>query len=189
MSKKLLHTLIGLTTLVSSIMYIISDSIELLESGFSATQLYLTYAAFVLIPFFVLGLYALQMPQSGWLGLIGALAYGLAFIFYSGTAVYALTAKTANYEILVIELGFLYTFHGALLVIGATLFGMEIIRAKVLPFWTGITLIIGAILGVVINLMGLSDIFQVISSAIRSVAFIGMGIEVLKGLSAHNVTQ
>ena len=39
MSKKLLHTLIGLTTLVSSIMYIISDSIELLESGFSIRDL------------------------------------------------------------------------------------------------------------------------------------------------------
>jgi hypothetical protein len=76
-----------------------------------------------------------------------------------------------------------------LLVVGGALFGMGIIRAQILPIWTGFTLIISVVLALVINLMELPDIFQVASSAIRNIAFIGMGFAVLKGISVPDSTK
>ena len=78
MSRNKLCIIVGSITLLSSIMYILSDIIELLGGGFSATQLHLTYAAFLFIPFFLIGLYTLQLPRAGGLGLAGAATYGIS---------------------------------------------------------------------------------------------------------------
>ena len=53
-------------------------------SGFSRPQLILTYVA--AIPVFVLGLYAVQRPRIGTLGLLGAIGYSCAYVFYRHSA-------------------------------------------------------------------------------------------------------
>ncbi|HEV8439468.1 MAG TPA: hypothetical protein VGT40_15355 [Methylomirabilota bacterium] len=175
-----MRPLVSLTALASSLAYIGSDVAELLGHGFSPAQLYVTYAAFVAVPFFILGLHALQGPRAGWLSLIGAVCYATSFIFYAGTAVYAIVAGTPDYETLVSEMGALYTFHGALLVIGGLLFGAAAIRAAVWPRWTGIALIVGVLLSLFLALVRLPDIMQTAASTIRSVAFVGMAVAALQ---------
>lgn len=86
MSGNALCWLIGLTALVSSILYILPDRIESPGTGFSSTRLYLSYVAFVAVPFFSIGAHAVRRPRTGWPGLIGAPARGVSFIFFAGTA-------------------------------------------------------------------------------------------------------
>ena len=52
-----LRVLVGLGAMVFSIIYILSDLIELAQGGFSPVQLTLTYAGEAALPLFVLGIY------------------------------------------------------------------------------------------------------------------------------------
>jgi hypothetical protein len=167
-------------TLLSSVLYMVSDGIEWLGSGFAPFQLYLTYIAFVMVPFIMTGLFAIQWPKIHWIGLIGAVAFGASFVFYAGTAIYALTVQTGDYEDLVRELGLLYTLHGGLLVAGGILFGAAVIRSRILPLWTGYALTGGVVVNLVISLIGLPDSNQIVGSSIRNIAFFGMAVRVLK---------
>lgn len=76
---------VGLAALIFSVLYFASDLLELVQGGFSAGQLVLTYVAVAAIPIFVIGLYAVQLPRIGWLGLVGAVGYAYDFIYFTGT--------------------------------------------------------------------------------------------------------
>ena len=179
MLSRNLRLLIGFATVIAPTLYTISDLLEVTGGGFSANQLWLNYVAFIPIPFFIIGLYAIQSPRAGWMSLIGAIAYGISFIFFTGTTLYALILKTENYSILIEELGSIYAFHGGLMVVGGLLFGAGVIQARVLPQWTGWLLILGVGLNLFLYLLGLPDLTQILGSTMRNIAFIGMGIAIL----------
>src|SRR5437762_5348751 len=80
-------SLIGVAAVVFSALYLLSDVIELLQGGFSTTQLVLTYISEASIPLFVIGIYAAQRPRIGRLGLVGAVGYAYTFVFFTGTVV------------------------------------------------------------------------------------------------------
>ena len=180
MLQKNLRLIIGLATIIAFTLHILSDALEVLSGGFSANQLWINYVAFLPIPFLMVGLYAVQLPRVGWMSLGGAIAYGTSFIFFSGTTLYALVAKTADYPTLVEELGSIYTFFGGLMVAGGILFGIAAIKAKVFPKWTGWLLILGVALNLLFSLLAFPDLSQIVGSMVRNVAFIGMGIAILR---------
>jgi hypothetical protein len=175
-----MRAVVGYVTLVSSALYLASEAMELAADGFSSTQLVATYAAFALVPFAVLGLHALQHAPADWTSLVGASAYGLAYVFYAGTAMYALAAKTTDYAALVHALGGLYVLHGVLMVAGGLLFGTAVIRARIFPWWTGVALIAGAAIALVLNVLEFPASVQVLPSVIRTAAFVGMAIAALR---------
>jgi hypothetical protein len=70
-----LAQLVGLVAVAFTAVYFISDLIEVAQGGFSTFRLALTYAGEAAIPFFVIGLYAVQRPRIGRLGFLGAIAY------------------------------------------------------------------------------------------------------------------
>lgn len=179
MLSRNLRLLIGFTTVIAPTLHTISDLLEVTGGGFSANQLWLNYVAFLPIPFFIIGLYAIQRPYVGWMSLTGAIAYGISFIFFAGTTLYALILKTENYSTLIEELGSIYAFHGGLMVVGGLLFGAAVIRARVLPRWTGWLLILGVSLNLLLYLLALPNLTQIIGSTIRNIAFIGMGITII----------
>lgn len=155
-------------------------------SGFSPVQLYMTYGAFVAVPFSLMGLHAIQSPRVGWFSLVGSVAYGSSFIFYAATVVYALVQQTADYANLVDSLGILYPLHGLLLILGGLLFGGSVMRAGVLPRWTGLLLMVGVVVNLAIAALPLPDISQIIGSTLRNIAFLGMAIALLKPQPASN---
>ena len=175
-----LRLIIGWTAIISPLLHILSDLLEVFGGGFSASQLWINYVAFLPIPFLVIGLYAVQLPRSGWMSLTGAIAYGTSFIFFSGTTLYALVAKTADYPTLIEELGSIYTFFGGLMVVGGILFGIAVIEAKVLPRWTGWLLIFGVSLNLLFSLLAFPDLSHIFASMVRNIAFIGMGIAIIR---------
>ncbi|MEA2146481.1 MAG: hypothetical protein QOG59_2068 [Solirubrobacteraceae bacterium] len=174
---------LGGVTLAFSIVYFVSDVIELIQGGFSSTQLALTYAAEVVIPFLVLALYAFQRPRIGRIGFIGALAYAYAFIFFTGTVAYALVDHTSDWNALTHRFGAWITIHSAIMVIAGIMFGLATIRAGALPRWTGATLILGMIL--MTAAMTLPDGAQTAAAGVRDLAFAGMGGSLLVSSSAR----
>lgn len=173
-----LALLIGGTAVASSVLYLLSDLIEFAQGGFSTPQLALTYAAEAAIPLFILGLFAVQRPRIGALGLVGAVTYAYTLVFFTSTVVYALVNHTHDWEELTTELGAWVTVHSVLMVPAGVVFGAAVIRANVLPRWTGITLIVGMILMAVTA--SLPDVLQTMSAAVRDLAFAGMGAAVLR---------
>ena len=101
------------SAVVFSALYFISSPIELAQGGFSTAQLALTYAAESAIPLFVVGLYGMQRPWIGRLGLIGVVAYAYSFIFFTSTVVLALVDGAKDWDALQRPAGWWVTIHGA----------------------------------------------------------------------------
>lgn len=169
---------VGLAAVAFSAIYFISDLIEVAQGDFSTFRLSLTYAGEAAIPLFVLGLYALQRPYIGRVGLAGALAYAYSYVFFTTTVVYALIARTRNYRALTKVFGAWMPVHGAVLVLGGLAFGVAVVRARVLPRWTGVCLMVGVVL--VAAASGLSNVPRTVVAALPAAAFIGMGVAVLR---------
>jgi hypothetical protein len=171
--------LLGIGAIVFSSLYFISDIVELLQGGFSTPQLVLTYAAEAAIPFLVLGLYAAQRPQIGPLGFGAAVTYAYTFVFFTATVLYALVNHTSDWEMLQKELGAWITIHSALMVAAGVTLGIAVARARVLPRWTGRTLITGMVLMAVTT--GLPEVIRTLSAGVRDFAFATMGASLLRG--------
>ncbi len=175
--SKRLSVVVGLVAVVFSVLYFVSDLIELADGGFSTPQLTLTLFAEAAIPFVVVGLYLLQRPRIGRLGLAGAIVYAYTFVFFTGTVVYALATTTSSWDRLVEQLGPWMTFHGVLMVVAGLALGIAVVQTRALPRWTGITLMVGMVFIAVSS--GLSQLAQTASAGVRDLAFAGMGASLL----------
>ena len=139
-------TLLGSSAAIFSLLYWISDLIEALQGGFSDGQLLLTLVAEAAIPPIVIGLWLVQRSRMGRLGAISAWAYAYAFVFFTFTVFYALVDGTPDYDALTDDLGLLMTLHGAIMLFAGIGFGVAVVRAGVLPVWTGYALAVGVVL-------------------------------------------
>lgn len=182
---KTLCRIIAVTAIVAPLLHLISDVMEWRSGGFSQIQLLINYAGFLPMPFLFIGLYAVQRPKNNWLGLTGAILYGIAFIYFAHTTLYALAESFQNYELLWNRLGIVYTFHGGLMVVGGLIFGITSLRAGIL--WRNglILFVFGLLLNFVIAFLPLPDIVQISGSVTRNLGLIGIGIQLLKNSALH----
>jgi hypothetical protein len=171
-----LRWIVAVTAIIAPTLHLLSDILEWIDGGFSRIQLLINYAGFLPMPFLMLGLYAVQRPRIGWFGLIGAVLYGIAFIYFAHTTLYALEESIPNYEILWSKLGGIYTFHGGLMVAGGVIFGLDSLRAGVL--WRGAVglFVVGITLNLGLALLPLPDILQTLGSAMRNLGLIAIGV-------------
>jgi hypothetical protein len=174
---------VGVLAVLASLLYFVSDVIEAVQGGFSNVQLWLTFVAEAAVPIFVVGLALVQRPRLGRLGGFAALAYAYAFVYFTGTVVYALVNDTKDYAALTDALGATMTIHGAVMVIAGLGFGYAVIRARVLPRWTAIALMTGVVL--VALTQGMNEGVQLIAAGIRDLAFAGMGAALLRPMAQN----
>ena len=172
-----LSLVVGLSAVIFSALYLASDVVEAIQGGFSTAQLVLTFAAEAAIPFFVIGLYLAQRPRIEALGFGGAVVYAYTFVFFTGTVWFALVDGTSDWNELVGRLGIWMTIHGALMVFSGLAFGLAVVRAGVLPRWTGVALMVGVV-SIALS-STLPDAVQTASAGVRDVAFGGMGLSLL----------
>ena len=170
-------SLSAVAAVLFSSLYLLSDLIELVQGGFSTAQLTLTYVSEAAIPLFVIGIYAAQRPGIGRLGLLGAVAYAYTFVFFSSTVVFALVEHTRDWAALKGQMGAWITVHSVLMVVAGLIFGYAVIRARVLPRWTGALLMVGMLSMVAAT--GLPDAVQTGAAATRDAAFAAMGAALL----------
>ena len=176
----------GLAALGFSVVYFLSDVIEAIQGGFSDGQLWLTLVGEAAIPFFVIGLFLVQRPAIGRLGLVAAIAYAYAFVYFTGTVIYALVEHIHDYSDLSDELGGVMFIHGIVMVLAGIGFGVATIRAGVLPRWTGATLIAGVV--AVAATQGAPAGVELVAAGIRALAFAGMGAFLVFGRPAVTVS-
>jgi hypothetical protein len=174
-----LRILVGLAAIASSALYVLSDVMELAAGRLYTGQLIVTYVAEASIPFFILGLNGVQQPRGGWPSLVGALMYGLAFVGFAATVLYPLVTGTRDADAIFDDFGAIYGVNAALAFVGGLLFGASVLRAGVFPGWTGLALIAGLLLTAVLVGLGLPEGVQPVGTAVRSVAFAGMGVACL----------
>lgn len=175
-----LRWIVAITAIIAPTLHLLSDVLEWTIGGFSRIQLLINYAGFLPIPFLMLGLYAYQRPRIGWIGWIGSVLYGIAFIYFAHTTLIALEQSIPDYETLWSQLGGVYTFHGGLMVAGGVMYGIDSLRAKVL--WRGAVslFIVGIMLNLGVALLPLPDILQILGSSVRNLGLIAMGISVMR---------
>ena len=161
-----------------SALYLISDVLEVAQGGFSTGRLMVTFAGEAALPLFVIGLYTVQRPRIGVLGLIGVIAYAYSYVFFTSTVVFALFAGSRDYRSLSDAFGAWMTVHGIVMLLGGLAFGLAIVRARVLPRWTGICLMAGVVL--VVAASGMPNIARALAEAVPAAAFIGMGWALLR---------
>ena len=138
-----LKRVVGLAAVAAPALHLLSDVMEWTSGGFTRPQLLINYGAFVTMPATMIGLYAVQRPAIGLSGMLGAVLYGFAFVYFSHTTLLALSNGTGDYETLWQTLGLVYTAHGALMVIDGLLFGVASLWARVLPSWAAWSFLIG----------------------------------------------
>src|SRR5918994_4789539 len=177
--------LIGLVAVVSSTLYFVSDVIEVAQGGFSVGQLWLTLVAEAAVPFFVIGLWLVQRPRLGRIGAVSAIAYAYAYVFFTGTVVYALLNSTEDFDELGEALNPAMTIHGAVMVAAGLAPGYATYKAATLPRWTGIALAVG----VALVALGLPAAAGLIAIAIRDAAFAGMGVALLRAGPARQAER
>jgi hypothetical protein len=168
---------VGVTAVAASVLYVVSDVVEVRQGGFSPAQLWLTLVAEAAVPCLVIGLAWVQRPALSRLGRFSALVYAYAFVYFTGTVVYALVERTPDYATLADELGLVMVLHGALMVAAGIGFGWAVRRAGVLPRWTGPCLLVGVVL--VAATQGAPDGVQLVAAGVRDLAFAAMGLAVL----------
>lgn len=166
--------------IVAPALHSLTDAMEWMQGGFSPLQLWLNYAAFLPLPAVMLGLYAVQRPRIGALGLAGALGYGFAFIYFAHTTLVAIARHAPDYAQLWHELGPTYTIHGALMIVGGAMFGIATFRARVLPAWTGALFLVGLAVNLAVALLPLPEILQTIGSTVRNAGLVAMGFGLLR---------
>lgn len=146
----------------------------------------------VLLLFGLLGLYGRQLEASGSLMLVG---FVLAFIgttllateeFQSATVMPLIAAKAPTLlegtstagAALAFGLLFLVSFF-----LGYLLFGIATVRARVLPRWSGLLLILGLLL----SLGGsISHLVSIIAAIILGLGLAWMGYAVWSGMASHS---
>ena len=172
--------LVGLGAIASSTLYVVSDVMELAAGNLFTAQLVVTYLAEASIPFFVLGLNGLQQPRGGWASLAGALMYGFAFVGLSATVLYPMVTGVRDADVVFDAFGALYDLHAGLALLGGLVFGVSVLRARVFPPWTGVALVAGLLVTAGLTVAGLPEEVQTVGTAVRSVAFAGMGAACLR---------
>ena len=173
-----MRRLVGSAAVGFSLVYVLSDLIELAQGGFSTVQLLLTYAAEAAIPLFVLGLWGVQRPRIGSFGLAGAIGYAYAYVFFTGTVTYSLVERSRDWADLLTHVDPWMTVHGAVMVLAGVCFGIAVVRAGAFPRWTGYSLAVGVVLVAATN--SLPDPVRTVAAVIRASAFIGMGVAALR---------
>ena len=176
-----LRRVVGAAAIAAPLLHCITDAMEWYHGGFSPLQLWLNYIAFLPMPWLLLGIYAVYAAELTLSALVGALLYGAAFTYFAYTTLFALQSQVLNYEALWQQLGWIYTLHGAAMVVGGLLFVWSAIRSTALPRYAVLLFGTGLLVNLVLALVPAPDILQTVGTAIRNAGIVGMGYALLSG--------
>ncbi len=176
LSDRKIQLIVGVGAIVAPLLHTLTDVAEWAAGGFSLPQLWANYFSFFAIPFVVVGLYAFQRPKIGVWGFIGAILYGVSFVYFAHTTLYAIVENVADYEALWTELGAVYTAHGIAMILGGLAFGGATYQSRVFPAWTSVVFLSGISVNALLTVVGAPEILQTLGRALRNLGLIGMGL-------------
>jgi hypothetical protein len=124
-------------------LWIISEIIELLV-GYNSTGYYLTAAFHILGGFGIWGLHLLQSKEKNIISLVGATLISISYFSIVYFPIQVMNSGLSVSEF--IEQNPVYKIPLFAYVIGHIIFGIAVLRTKYFPNWTGLILILGAII-------------------------------------------
>ena len=143
----------GIAALIGGVLYVLTSIMSLFtpqEEVFDSFTDYLIEVLFVLALVGTLvaiaGLHVLQRERYGRLGVAGSLT---AFVGHALLLVVAATTTLAGRE----ALGIVFLLGSLVALVGLVLLGATTLRARVLPWWCGVLLIIGLPLTVFLDIV------------------------------------
>jgi hypothetical protein len=166
---------VAIGAVLAPALHSLTDLMEWLQGGFSPLHLWLNYLAFLPVPAIMIGLYAVQRPRVSFSGLVGAVLYGFAFVYFTFTTLFAIQSHVASYPELWSTLGRVYTAHGALMICGGLLFGHATLVARVLPRWTAVLFLAGLGLNFALTFVAVDDLYQTLGTTLRNAGLVAMG--------------
>lgn len=176
-----MRLVVGAAAITAPVLHCVTDVMEWVQGGFSPLQLWLNYLAFLPMPWLLLGIYVLRAEELTPSALAGALLYGAAFTYFAYTTLFALQSQAPNYEALWQRLGFIYTVHGAAMVVGGLLFAWAALRSRALPRLAVGLFAAGLLVNLGLAVVPAPDILQTVGTAIRNAGIAGMGYALLFG--------
>ncbi|MBI3914455.1 MAG: hypothetical protein HY327_09785 [Chloroflexi bacterium] len=145
----------GAAAIVFGVLVFVSGALRIV-GGFAVTAAALSFAAMFVGALALIGMFARQNARAGVFGVIGFVV-ALIGVMLSAAQMYALTFITptlaekfpdALVQVNSGPLGFLFPLGYGSFLFGFILFSLAVIRAKVLPRWAAVALIVGAVLNV-----------------------------------------
>lgn len=170
-----LRIVVGTAAIAAPAIHVATDLMEWQQGGFSDLQLWLNYAAFLPMPWLLLGIYAVHEPRPHAAAPAGALLYGAAFTYFAFTTLLALADGIPDYATLWQRTGFAYTVHGALMVVGGLSFGFAVLAARQLPRAAVLLFIAGLVANLAFAFVPVPETAQMIGSTVRNLGLIGIG--------------
>jgi hypothetical protein len=177
---------VGVAAVVVPLLYVASDALEVAQGGHTTASLVLTYLGEAPVVFYVLGLYQVQRPRIGLLGLVGAVLFGYAFVFWAGFTLHGLLTHATDLPALAADLGGWYWLHAVLQTTGGTLFAIAAWRARVLPRWSAALLLAAMIGHVLLSVSGLPESYRWVTTTAQNLAFVAMGAAVVRAAMAKD---
>jgi hypothetical protein len=178
-ASRALRGLVGTAAVVAPILHTFTDVMEWHQGGFSTTQLWLNYIAFLPMPWLLLGICSVRAGPLGAAALTGAVLYGFAFTYFAHTTLFALEVSARDYATLWHDLGSTYTVHGALMVVGGLLFAGAALRSKSLPVGAVALFGGGLLVNLALALIPAPELLQTVGTALRNAGLVGMGCSIL----------
>lgn len=161
----------GLSAVVSGILFVViqpihpPETLSSVTTGTWAAVHYVSTAMCLLNLLGIAGIYARQVKESGWLGLVGFLLLGLmwtltaAFTFAEAFILPPLAAEAPGFvegflgissgsagDVNLGALPAVYSLTGVLYLFGGVLFGVATLRVGILPRWAAVLLAFGTVL-------------------------------------------
>lgn len=172
-------TVVGAVMVVFPLVYLTSDVVEVVQGDFTPFRLTLTYVGEAGFPFLVVGLCAVLGERLRWWGHAGGLAYAYAYVFFTSTVVWALVARTSDWQALGDDFGAWLTWHGAVMVAGGAALGAGVARSDgYVPRWSGVVLVVGVVL--VATASGSGNVVRTLAASVPDAAFVVMGWTLLR---------
>lgn len=175
-----LHKITASVTVTAFGLYIISDLLEIIFGELFPFQLILTYSSMMLIPFSMMGLGFMDSRNRGVPFFVGIGLIAIAFVYFSGTATFALVEKVYQYEELVRRLGLMYLVHGFILVVGGLCFSVGAFQETHFPRWALSLIFTSSIISFFTGFLGLAENFYVLANLLRNAGFFTIGISIYR---------
>lgn len=167
--------IVGVFAIVGPALHTLSDVLEWYQHGYTATQLWLKYLAFVPMPWLLLGICLVHTPRLSALGIVGALLYGMGFVYFEHAVLYALTEDISGYADLKSRLGTLNTVYGTFMIYGALIFAWAAVHTEQFPRYPALLLALGVVVNIVLWLLSVPDTYQTMGTAVRNLGIACIG--------------
>lgn len=169
--------LLGWILIVSDLVWMGSEFLEISGGGFTRESMMINCFAFPGLALGFCGIHAGQAAKAGRVSLIGVTFSVVAFLTFAGGSVVVLSSVISYEQMSEAD----WLFAGFLMwIVGSALIGLSIFRARVYPRWTGLVLLIAPVITSTAFMALLPPVLMNVANVGAGIAFLFIGAELVR---------